>query len=355
MFSNVKYRDIPYTVGGIHDFELYQWFVAKASLRRLSIRTIESRAALPADLSDSRESDGIISQTLFSHLVGGTLPPAQFESLEFEYTNLQRADKTFTKYIDLSQPRSLQLHDCAGTDVFLNAMTSYFEKHGCCKLESFGYTLEATDHINHKVVEKFLSTCEGLKSLMLVGIDNFADFDLKLLQKYGATLQTLAIHPDASGESNSQAMGLTHQLYATIAEHCRKLRQLALPLFDIRIDISPLPDASRDFDSAMRTLLELPELKSLRVFNWPKPCTAFLPNEADDKALLLMNQRSYMSDLDSFAYTQLTKLVNQVQKSAVPIIGFGGVSEDNVAVGDVEVKLPGPVCYVSLKQYDVFG
>ncbi|KAF2159474.1 hypothetical protein M409DRAFT_30095 [Zasmidium cellare ATCC 36951] len=351
-FANVTTLEVPLIIGSLDDLELYQWFIARAPLRRLAIRTELSCNPLPGGLFDSNGSDGLLSRTLFSHLTNdSTAPRAQIEGLGMEYTNLQQATRTFSRFVDFSHLRSLELYDCAGTDVFIDAMAGHFQEHGGCKLEHFAYSIVEEDHISYKVVEKVLRTCEGLKSLMLFGIDDFAHFDLKLFQKHGSSLQALALQPDASEDSDCEEMGLTKGFYSTIAAHCQNLRELALPMPDVQFGIDE-PRASQDFDSAMLALLGLPDLKSFRVFNWPVPAKAFPEDTTDDPLL----QRDYMLEMDDFAYTHLAKLVNQREQThSPPILCFAGLSGNKAVYDNEELQLPGPVCYVPLKQGDGFA
>ncbi|KAK4505138.1 hypothetical protein PRZ48_003101 [Zasmidium cellare] len=354
VFANVKDLCLPMTAGSIHDFELYQWLIARAPLRRLTIATTSSLDSLPAGLSDTDESNGVLSKTLFSHVRDRVLPPAQVECLVLDEINLQHAHRSFARYIDLSHLRSLELHDCAGTDVFIRAMTDGFEDSGCCKLEHFAYAIKETDHIDYKVVEKVLRICSGLKSLMMVGMDDFKNFDLKLLEKHGSTLRSLAVYPNASDDGGSQPMGLAQDFYATVVEHCQNLRELALQMPDVLLCMDSA-NTSPYFDSVMVDLLKLPVLKSLRIFNWPSPGTVFLPNENSDEVLAFINQRNYLFDVDAFASTHLASLVNKGRTKSAPVICFAGFQGDIVHEDRHWIKISEPVCYVPLKQYDVFG
>lgn len=72
--------------------------------------------------------------------------------------------------------------------------------------------------------------------------------------------------------------------------------------------------------------------------------------------LTYLNTQFYRYELDRFAYTNLTKLINQNGRSKPgAIICFNEMSNHSIFSENVRVQLPPSVCYVQVKQCDVFG
>lgn len=352
-FANVEDLDIPKVIGSHHDLDLYQLIIEKAPLHYLAIRTFSP--APNNDLDDDETRDGLLSSVLFKQVRGVEgAAKIQLHKLELDNIQLTWSDRTFLHYFDWSNLKELVLYDCPGVDVFVEALIQYFKEHGA-QLESFHLTPCGNVPLDSSIVEAFLGTFDGLVELSLSEIDNFSVLNLEVLAKHTSTLQWLSLHPDGSGNRGSIDMGMDPRFFSNVIAKCRKLRQVALPLPKINLPRSDAEfDMLRSYKSALVTLLDLPDLRSLRVYNWPLPSEAFIvPRHPGDIA---PNVRLYVHDLDSFVQNHLCWVfARKACRFPWPVLCFNGTVRSCVSDGVVELPMRDSVAYVPMKQLDIFG
>ncbi|KAK4505139.1 hypothetical protein PRZ48_003102 [Zasmidium cellare] len=358
-FAKLQTLQIPAEIGSEHDLELYQLIIESAKLNDLAIACFETQRGVSEDLDDQPDSDGLISRTLFKH-IRNTDPPKRIAlaNLQLAEVGLGWSDRTFSCYFEWSALKGLDLVRCPEAGVLITAVTKHLQAHGA-QLKNFRCSPFQDELIDSNVISAFLGSFDGLRGLSLAGVSNFSSIDLQAFAKHTDTLEYLALHPDGRGNKSSTEMGMDAKFFSAVFAKCRKLRQVATPLPAIDLPRSSEdPVNLQDYDTALLTLLELPDLKSLRVYNWPKSQDPFIHGDYTDdpEDVLNTNTNAYLQAHGDFVIDHFSKLYEQ--KKCVcpwPILAFNGLQDSTIADGQMELPLYKWSTYVPVKRISVFG
>lgn len=203
LFNKLKTLEIPHVIGGVNDLEAYQHIIANAPLKDLAIRTASCLNDLDRPLADSKDSDGLLSQMLFSHLKG-CVPEQriQLEELLFQSTEFTFSERSFLQYIDCTCLRRLDLSECEGAAHLIRCITSEFKAQGS-QLQTFVFDPVRTTTLNAKVLDEFLQSFRGLKTLAITGVEWCPRPDLDRLENHGHTLEEKLFKPAVSGRPDT--------------------------------------------------------------------------------------------------------------------------------------------------------
>lgn len=260
----------------------------------------------------------------------------------------------FTSRFDLSYLRSLSLWHCDDVAFFLPALTVATTS-GECALQSFSYDGGWDEFFEYDLVENLLRSFSGLKKLSL-SCDGKEDpnlaFDLTALDSHKDTLQSLFLGCNNIDElGDEQLLAFDSAFFTTFS----KLRYLAVPMPAIVIPINKADLPSSEYITAFKSLTSLPDLKVLRILNWPRvaPGTFALNSSEDENAADMnpLNAKSYSADLDTFVNKTLGP---HLQKINVLWYGESGGHDNRTSDGTTEVFL-NSAYYVAEKRTDLYG
>ena len=343
--------DIPPEIGSINDLFAYQSILQRApKLSTLAIRTATAIDTLPRELQDSQQQNGLLAETLFSHIPKHGPCKLELEELLLEDVSLTYAQRTFAKLIDFGRLRHLSLYSCEGWDRLLLHLTASFRANGAKLVKFFA----SSDDVQVTVVEDFLKSFKGLEILYLRSRSAPSSFDCACLIGHAKTLRTLAISlGEVRGPRSSGA--LVMDPYRTVAsEQCRQLTDfgVAMPFISLPQGLS---GEWKDYGQALKSLMKLPELEVLRIFTLPEASAEFWFDFTTQDARQYMHVReSYLHELDNFA-TELMRFMEKFKaRRNLPIICFGNIGWTGIFHGGSYLSLQS-ICYVPSMQTDVFG
>lgn len=213
--ASLKELMTPGKIASVRDLEVYQHIIEHAPLQKLSIRIEGFLDKVEEDLTASRDGYAKILSALFSHIQDPLIDkPRQFHTLFLEDFDLETSRFIVPRYIDLSFLQDLSLYRCPGAGRLIPILTSHFTRHGS-GLRKFWLSLsDGENGVACNIVEQFLCSFSGLKSLALFGFNDatgdrlYLGLNSSVIKKHSETLEQLALHPDGFGNWSSDGMGI---------------------------------------------------------------------------------------------------------------------------------------------------
>lgn len=368
-WSHVQKLTVPCQEGGKDQLEVYDRIIGRApSLSRLIIKSTKP---------DPRDTHDITAKllTIFEKKAGqGKM---EFLSFSLDRTNLsQQISASFQQCFSLCKIQVLKISLCTHWKAFLNTLTAVFTEHGT---DLHTLTLEIHRKNEEKgVIESFLGSSKGLRVFRYfddgVGYEeDETSMDIHCLENHASTLEQLAIAPAGCSDSSHET-GISDECFENIVLKCHRLRQLALIM-----PYASCCKARNEYDGyarKLRQLLNLPQLRVLRLLNWPQmqdPSFQTLPadlvsrvrnhhleqelDKAFTEAVLRSRMSRYMQYLDKFVNDLVSSILQENWKScSAPILCFSGPDGCN-CVRDEQggTVFPESICYVPVTQTDVFN
>lgn len=360
--TSLRSLRIPQTIGSLSDLDVYDYLIEQAPLQKLAVCTDSIYAESEDTDTDHMSSSEKISSAVLGYLKSRS--PAkklQLNELYLEDFNVGISKFTLPRYIDFSTLPNLILSQCPNASKFVSILTPQFKKYGC-RLKQFEFILHDDDSRSPKVIERFLLSFSGLRELSLVGYDGDDDgyhgLTSNAFKMHGNTLEVLTLHPEGSGNWESDELGIDRQFYTDITRDCRKLRQIAIPMPSICLP-TPTQEQMTEYEDVFDLLLGLSDLKILRILNWPSFGPHFfskLIDNSDEGIIARLNDAAWRQAMDHFVRMTLVFVFNKgYQGRSLPVMCFDNIGTNTVTDGDYTTTFDTPACYVPLRQKDVFG
>ncbi|CZT23845.1 uncharacterized protein RCC_09559 [Ramularia collo-cygni] len=250
---------------------------------------------------------------------------------------------------DISRLTSLRLWKCRGSRGALRALIKA-AKYGNCALKEFTYTNGEDREFERHYVEKFLKSFDGLKKLHLsrdaLEEEEETPLNLNCLKSHSYTLESLFLE---CNHVTVTEMGIKRDFSPEFLTFLTpNLRHLAISMPDILI--GPYR-AENSYLHIFKSLIEdLPDLKVLRILNFPRYNAVLVQNDDDDEDINTVNVKIFKEDLDEFVQEILAPHLRGGM-----VLCFGGGDELEISDdGEVEVALE-PAYYVAEERVDGFG
>lgn len=190
--------------GDEHDFAGYRKMIHESrNLKEIVLRAIRPNESMPERpswsfwdmMQDSYRDDGLFSRIL--QKPGQSREKMKLSSLALDEIDLYYCDRTFTKHVDFSQLRVLDLFRCPGAAMLLRVLTPYFQEHGSC-LKGFTLWVERPDEpqlvaFETEVLLAFMDCLERMEYFTLDAWALTSPMRLTNMRKIAMTLKRLYI------------------------------------------------------------------------------------------------------------------------------------------------------------------
>lgn len=357
--KNLSYLRISETIGSLKDLDFYKWIIDQGYLRKLSFmaRCMHYEHEGGDDNTESSISDQI-SSILFHHIKERySKKKLQLDRLCLGYFDVGLSKFALPKYIDFCSLPSLVLCNCPGGGKLISLLAGQFKKTGS-KLRYLEFRLCEGDSLSTKVVERLLMSFTTLRELALLGYDGvdntYHGLNSAAFKNHSDSLEKLTLHPKGSGNWSSKELGIEADFYMGMSKTCRKLRQVAVPVPNITLP----PRAKEElveYVTPLIRLLGLPDLKVLRILNWPAFAVPSLPNPSNSSVIGKLNTATLMQTLDHFMVKFISGMVNDHHPGGTtPILCFDSVGRSTASDG-ASAELSKAACYVPQRLRDVYG
>ena len=348
--QNVRDLELPYALADENNLVAYRKMLELSpNLQCLTIKChrILRNVRLPTNFWDTASSDGALLSKVFQPLHVNVATKLQsLQGINLVHQRLGYAERSFLRVIDVSKLNRLVIEYCENSDHLLALVAEAFRKSGT-HLRNFTYRVSSFDPT---VLESFLGSFNGLRRLYIAADSNTQSFDFSSVTGHSSSVQQLAVlnHEELQGFSpdvNGRAESIEK-----LCGKCKALKQLALVFPSIKIDQGDW----QAMGSALDALRHLPEVKTVRILNWPEVHREFF-SSYEGELIDTLERTAYLSELDVFATALMRKLESIREGRDLPIVCFG---DDKIRMAsDVDgfMTLLDPTCYVGVKQIGVFG
>lgn len=221
----------------------------------------------PRELNDSPTAPGLVSTTLFSHLLPfETCTPLNISKLYLQKVNLRNCSNTYASFINLPYLKQLTVLRCSGADAFFTEL---------CRSTKLPTQLR-TLHFKHSdneeddgmtALDGFLCLINNLESL-IIDFSNCSRMpNIDGIVGHGKNLHQLVVHVGTRAWSDAE---LKEHFYGgaemeKISTACTQLAELSLALPDVPITADPT-DA---LDYWLQHLQALSALRTLQFTRFP--------------------------------------------------------------------------------------
>ncbi|KAI9722836.1 MAG: hypothetical protein M1828_004402 [Chrysothrix sp. TS-e1954] len=220
------------------------------------------------ELQDTSTEPGLISKTIFSHLMpfSECKTPIVVSELMLSEISLRYTRDTYSNIFSLPTLRNLRIHGCRGADAFfadLSRSNTIPHKLQTLELRHAHDTADAETLLS---VTNFLCLVSGIEYLTIDITSTRALPDTKCFVRHAKTLKLLNVHTCSASSSTSD----DEHVYEVadiekITQKCTKLEQLSLA-FPKRDITKATPTKYNNFTSH---ILRLPNLITLNITTWP--------------------------------------------------------------------------------------
>lgn len=177
------------------------------------------------DLQDSSTRPGLISRTIFSHLMPfETCKPMVLKKLSIDNIDLRYAADTYIKFIKFSALESLVIGACTGADALFAQLSKPHLRP--TKLQKLRWFHEETSEPH--ALEAFEGLLDALSGLKILHIDTHNIEGLpsaSAIARHGKTLQILGVR---SRMPRSAILMYESEQFDEICTNCLELRQLSI-------------------------------------------------------------------------------------------------------------------------------
>lgn len=176
----------------------------------------------PDDLHDSSTRPGLLSRTLFSHMMPfDRCDPLILKNLDMDTIELRYAAETWLKLIKFSSLERLEIRNCAGAEaVWAKLSKPHLQPSGLKSLRWMDdYTVEP--HAL-EAFEGFLEALPGLETLDVVVNKMRALPKVAAITHHRKTLVSLSVH---SQQNNTTVHEYSDEDFSRICDQCIELRQ----------------------------------------------------------------------------------------------------------------------------------
>lgn len=378
-WTRLRELKVPSQIWSEVDLDVYRDIICKAHrLSRLSIKPsrVVSKGRRISIKAEAQQN--MIFAKLFAkgniHF-GHQLNPLL--SLHLDQVDITAAVPWLREQFDSWKLQELCVSDCEGWSTLLKAVAEDFRMNGS-HLRLFSLHHLSRPDVDWKgVIEYFLGSFHGLNALRYTNRHYYDHgeraLDLRCLDSHLRSLEQLVFAPGAVGNQSSRESGISDQYIAKVTSGCPNLRQLGM-LMPPCSSSGETKNQQRYADT-LRQTLALPNLRTLRIFNWPDPEHIPLPS-LPDRLQAEVNVNGIASEIEDFYYDdlicnrqstleqRLNDFVAKILTNAFretgkgcgsPVIYFHGLSDDFTFDEDgLQIYLD-PACYVPIMQSDTYG
>nr|POE84789.1 hypothetical protein CFP56_78140 [Quercus suber] len=256
----------------------------------------------PRDLNDNATAPGLISSTIFSHMMPFEKcePFQNLKSLRLHRISLRYCADTWCKFVDFTRIEQLRLYQCPGADSLFGQL---------CKASNLPKQLKTLE-VQHKdntenealiALDGFLCLVSGLRDLV-IDMEHVKALPAAAgIAKHGKTLEMLNVHcsPEfemPNGRDHDQdELAWESEQFEKICKACTALEQLSCAWPEVNIIESP--DASPVWTSFERSFAGLRNLVTLHISTWPMNKTthsnALVPRSIYEQLMSTVAQRLF--------------------------------------------------------------
>lgn len=237
---------------------------SKFGVLRISSGFEYNDAVVPHDLEDSSTRPGLITRTIFGHMLPfETCTPIVLKKLSIDNIDLRYAADTYMRFIKFSALESLVIGGCLGADAVFAQMS---KPHLCpIKLKKLRWFHRENSSETH-ALEAFDGLLESIHGLEILHVDVRSFNGLPkhtAVANHGKTLRVLGIR---SQTASSDLLEYDSYQFDRICTACTELRQLSITFPNTCVsDAKP----STDFKGHQRSLKKLKNLATLNLHTWP--------------------------------------------------------------------------------------
>lgn len=181
---------------------------------------------IPEDLEDSSTRAGLITRTIFSHMMPfETCTPMILKKLSIDNIDLRYAADTYMKFIKFSALESLVVGGCQGADAVFAQMSKPHLRPTKLKKIRWFHGEETSETHALEAFDGLLEAINGLE-ILHVDIKNFNGLpNPTAIGHHGKTLQVLGIRSRAA---SSNPLRYESEQLDEICTACSELRQLSI-------------------------------------------------------------------------------------------------------------------------------
>ncbi|KAF2717086.1 hypothetical protein K431DRAFT_233928 [Polychaeton citri CBS 116435] len=237
----------------------------------------------PRELMDSATQPGLVTRTIFRHMLpfdDDCKPFPNLKSVRLHRISLRHCADTWCKVIDFTQIQNIRLYQCPGADSLFGQLSKAKHLPKLLKVLEFQHKDNSEEEALMSL-DGFLCLVSGIRDL-IIDVQNVKSLPTSAsIARHGRTMELLSVH--CSNEA-SQDSGLgedgelvwEYDEFEKICKSCVGLEQLscAWP------STSLIRSASTDWRSFQRCAIDnLRKMVTLHITTWPtnKPSTQLLP------------------------------------------------------------------------------
>lgn len=345
--------DLPETVNNsVHECVSYNKIIKNAPhLSGLSIRCkhfLESDPDERVPLSASAEN----LERVFLDDIETSGSRSQYNLEEVRFGGIRVGGNLISR-LNLPLLRILSIRHCQDVDSVLLAIIAAATK-GDCALQDFTYIAGDNTEVEFDLLHKMLKSLTGLKKLHLSRHETDEAqqdvFDIKCIDGHKATLESVFIGcAHIIDVDQEEVLEIDPSHFASF----QKLRYLAVPMPKTFMPAAGA-QASSDYITVFQSLMQLPDIKVLRIINFPKAIAnsfqmfneKYGANHDENSYLDHYNQEYFTKALDSFVKNKLAPCCQ-----GALVLCFGGGEEGGGLAGDGENEVDVHPAYYMMKQH----
>ncbi|KAL2045738.1 hypothetical protein N7G274_002169 [Stereocaulon virgatum] len=230
-------------------------------------------------LQDSSTRPGLISRTIFSHLMPfETCKPLVLKKLSIDNIDLRYAADTYMKFIKFSALESLVIGACTGADALFAQLSKPHLRP--TKLHKLRWFHEETSEPH--ALEAFEGLLDALSGLKILHIDTHNIQGLpsaSAIAHHGKTLQILGVR---SRMPRPPILSYDSEQFDEICTNCLELRQLSVTFPPTSVSNAT---PSTEFKTYLRSCRKLRHLVTINFHDWPSTDSSFIGRSGKLKIL----------------------------------------------------------------------
>lgn len=239
---------------------------AKPDMERLTISAgfEYSPEGPPPDLDDSSTRPGLLTRTLFSHMLPfeSCTPYRRLKFVELDSVDLRYCADSWCRVIQFTNLDTLEIRNCAGVEMFWAQISKPHQRPLSLKTLRWMDAEEGEDPALD-AFDNFIESISGLKTLHVLVSKMSRLPRVTSITAHRHTLESLSVH----SQKDRVTMTYSEAEYEQLCRECNGLRQLSINFPKTAADYSTV---SSEFSSFLdTTFTKLPHLRTLNIRRWP--------------------------------------------------------------------------------------
>lgn len=245
----------------------------------------------PRELSDSATGPGLLTRTMFAHLMPfeKCTPFANLTSLRIHCLNLRHCAETWCKVVDFNKLQILRLYQCAGADSLFGQMSK--AAHLPRELKMLEFVHKDNDENEALIaLDSFLCLVSGIRH-MIIDLEHVKTLPAAAgIVRHAKTLEMLNIHasdenasPITSNEDGDEHVWSLED-FEKICKACSRLEQLSCAWPQTSLIRAPT-ETWKGYENAVMTNLKGVVTLHMSTFPNNKPSTQLLPRAVYEQLL----------------------------------------------------------------------